>query len=303
MIEDIKRTLWATADKLRANMDAAEYKHLVLGLIFLKYISDTFQAKRTELSARFADPADDYFLENCPPERLAAELEDRDYYREVNVFWVPEAARWEALRAAAKQPDIGKRIDEALSLIEAENPKLKGILDKRFARAQLPDGKLGELVDLVSTIGFGASASEARDVLGQVYEYFLGMFASAEGKRGGQFYTPRSIVKTLVAVLAPHHGKVYDPCCGSGGMFVQSEEFIEAHGGKLGDVAIFGQEANPTTWRLAAMNLAIRGIDFNLGREPADTFTRDQFPDLRADFILANPPFNISDWWHASLTG
>ena len=164
----------------------------------------------------------------------------------------------------------------------------------------MPDGKL---VDLVSTIGFGASAREARDVLGQVYEYFLGMFANAEGKRGGQFYTPRSIVKTLVAVLAPHHGKVYDPCCGSGGMFVQSEEFIESHGGKIGDVAIYGQEANPTTWRLAAMNLAIRGIDFNLGREPADTFTRDQFPDLRADFILANPPFNISDWWHASLMG
>jgi type I restriction enzyme M protein len=203
-------TLWATADKLRANMDAAEYKHLVLGLIFLKYISDTFQAKRSELNARFTDPADDYFLEGSTPELLAAELEDRDYYREVNVFWVPEAARWEALRAAAKQTDIGKRIDEALSLIEVENPKLKGILDKRFARAQLPDGKLGELVDLVSTIGFGASASEARDVLGQVYEYFLGMFASAEGKRGGQFYTPRSIVKTLVGVLAPHHGKVYD---------------------------------------------------------------------------------------------
>ena len=204
MIEDIRRTLWATADKLRANMDAAEYKHLVLGLIFLKYISDTFQAKRVELTARFADAADEYFIEDSTPEALAAELEDRDYYREVNVFWVPEAARWEQLRAAAKQTDIGKRIDEALSVIEAENPKLKGILDKRFARAQLPDGKLGELVDLVSTIGFGASAREARDVLGVVYEYFLGMFASAEGKRGGQFYTPRSIVKTLVAVLAPH---------------------------------------------------------------------------------------------------
>jgi len=303
MLDDIKRTLWATADKLRANMDAAEYKHLVLGLIFVKYISDTFQARRSELEARFADPADDYFLEGSTPALCAEELEDRDYYREANVFWVPEAARWEALRAAAKQPDIGKRIDDALALVEAENPKLKGILDKRFARAQLPDGKLGELVDLVSTIGFGASAREARDVLGQVYEYFLGMFASAEGKRGGQFYTPRSIVKTLVAVLAPHHGKVYDPCCGSGGMFVQSEEFILSHGGRLGDVAIFGQEANPTTWRLAAMNLAIRGIDFNLGREPADTFTRNQFPDLRADFILANPPFNISDWWHASLSG
>ena len=303
MIDTIKKTLWATADKLRANMDAAEYKHLVLGLIFLKYISDTFSAKHAELTLRLADPDDEYFYGDAAPEDIAAELEDRDYYLEANVFWVPEAARWEAVRANAKQTDIGKRIDEALSLIEAENPKLKGILDKRFARAQLPDGKLGELVDLVSTIGFGATASEARDVLGQVYEYFLGMFASAEGKRGGQFYTPRSIVKTLVAILAPHHGKVYDPCCGSGGMFVQSEEFIEAHGGKLGDVAIYGQEANPTTWRLAAMNLAIRGIDFNLGREPADTFTRNQFPDLRADFILANPPFNISDWWHASLTG
>ena len=307
MLDDIKKTLWATADKLRANMDAAEYKHLVLGLIFVKYISDTFQTKRSELSARFADPSDDYALLDATPALLQTELEDRDYYREANVFWVPEAARWEAIRSAAKQPDIGKRIDDALSLIEVENPKLKGILDKRYARAQLPDGKLGELVDLVSTIGFGAafekSASEARDVLGQVYEYFLGMFASAEGKRGGQFYTPRSIVKTLVAVLAPHHGKVYDPCCGSGGMFVQSEEFIEAHGGRKGDVAIFGQEANPTTWRLAAMNLAIRGIDFNLGREPADTFTKNQFPDLRADFILANPPFNIRGWWHASLSG
>ena len=303
MLDDIKKTLWAMADKLRANMDAAEYKHLVLGLIFVKYISDTFAARRAELCPRLLDPNDEYFYGQASAEDIAAELEDRDYYREVNVFWVPEAARWEALRAAAKQPDIGKRIDDALSLIEAENPKLKGILDKRFARAQLPDGKLGELVDLVSTIGFGTSAAEARDVLGQVYEYFLGMFASAEGKRGGQFYTPRSIVKTLVAVLAPHHGKVYDPCCGSGGMFVQSEEFILSHGGKISDVAIFGQEANPTTWRLAAMNLAICGIDFNLGRESADTFTRDQFPDLRADFILANPPFNISDWWHASLTG
>ncbi|MGH8849277.1 MAG: type I restriction-modification system subunit M, partial [Polaromonas sp.] len=303
MLDDIKKTLWATADKLRANMDAAEYKHLVLGLIFVKYISDTFAARRAELTTRLSNPADDYYYGDATPEDLAAELEDRDYYKEVNAFWVPEAARWEALRAAAKQPDIGKRIDDALTLVEAENPKLKGILDKRYARAQLPDGKLGELVDLISTIGFGTNASEARDVLGQVYEYFLGMFASAEGKRGGQFYTPASIVKTLVAILAPHEGKVYDPCCGSGGMFVQSEKFIEAHGGKLGDVSIYGQEANPTTWRLAAMNLAIRGIDFNLGREPGDTFTRNQHADLRADFILANPPFNISDWWHASLTG
>jgi type I restriction enzyme M protein len=303
MLDDIKKTLWATADKLRANMDAAEYKHLVLGLIFVKYISDTFAARRAELTQRLIDPQDDYYFADATPDDLAQELEDRDYYKEVNAFWVPEPARWESLRAAAKQPDIGKRIDDALTLIESENAKLKGILDKRYARAQLPDGKLGELVDLISTIGFGDNPSTARDVLGQVYEYFLGMFASAEGKRGGQFYTPASIVKTLVAVLNPHEGKVYDPCCGSGGMFVQSEKFIEAHGGKLGDVSIYGQEANPTTWRLAAMNLAIRGIDFNLGREPGDTFTRNQHPDLRADFILANPPFNISDWWHGSLTG
>ncbi|WP_019864245.1 class I SAM-dependent DNA methyltransferase [Methylovulum miyakonense] len=307
MIEDIKKTLWATADKLRANMDAAEYKHIVLGLIFVKYISDTFQTRRAELTRKFADSQDDYYLDDADPDLINAELEDRDYYKEVNVFWVPEAARWESLRAQAKQADIGKRIDDALSLIETENPKLKGILDKRYARVQLPDGKLGELVDLVSQIGFGESAdtakNHARDLLGQVYEYFLGQFASAEGKRGGQFYTPASIVKTLVAVLAPHHGQVYDPCCGSGGMFVQSERFIEAHGGKLGDVSIYGQEANPTTWRLAAMNLAIRGIDFNLGKEPADTFVRDQHPDLRADFVLANPPFNISDWWHGSLEG
>ncbi len=303
MLDDIKKTLWATADKLRANVDAAEYKHLVLGLIFLKFVSDTFQARRDELTRRFADENDDYFLHDCDAELLAEELEERDYYREVNVFWVPEAARWEALRANAKQADIGKRIDDALSLIEADNPRLKGILDKRYARAPLPDGKLGELVDLISTIGFGEDQSIARDILGQVYEYFLGQFASAEGKKGGQFYTPQSIVKTLVAVLNPHQGKVYDPCCGSGGMFVQSEKFIEAHGGKLGDVSIYGQESNPTTWRLAAMNLAIRGIDFNLGREPADTFIKNQHPDLRADFILANPPFNISDWWHGSLEG
>ena len=311
MIEDIKKTLWATADKLRANMDAAEYKHIVLGLIFVKYISDTFQTRRAELTHKFTDASDDYFLEGADADSINAELEDRDYYKEVNVFWVPEAARWENLRAQAKQADIGKRIDDALALIELENPKLKGILDKRYARVQLPDGKLGELVDLVSQIGFGESTdgenntakNHARDLLGQVYEYFLGQFASAEGKRGGQFYTPASIVKTLVAVLAPHHGQVYDPCCGSGGMFVQSERFIEAHGGKLGDVSIYGQEANPTTWRLAAMNLAIRGIDFNLGKEPNDTFVRNQHPDLRADFVLANPPFNISDWWHGSLEG
>ena len=303
MLDDIKKTLWATADKLRANMDAAEYKHLVLGLIFIKYISDSFTGHTALLTQRLRDPDDELFYGDASGQDIAAELEDRDYYTADNVFWVPEGARWEDLRSSAKQPDIGKRIDDALALIELENPKLKGILDKRYARAQLPDGKLGELVDLVSTIGFGDSPSQARDVLGQVYEYFLGQFASAEGKKGGQFYTPASIVKTLVAVLAPHQGKVYDPCCGSGGMFVQSEKFIAAHGGRTGDVSIYGQESNPTTWRLAAMNLAIRGIDFNLGKEPGDTFIRNQHPDLRADYILANPPFNISDWWHGSLEG
>jgi type I restriction enzyme M protein len=303
MIQDVQKTLWSTADKLRNNMDAAEYKHIVLGLIFLKFISDSFSARRAELTRRFADVNDEYYFPDSDAESLRVELEDRDYYRSENVFWVPEPARWENLRNFAKQADIGKRIDDALAIIETENTELKGILDKRYARAQLPDGKLGELVDLVSTIGFGEDQSKARDILGQVYEYFLGQFASSEGKRGGQFYTPASIVKTLVAVLAPHHGQVYDPCCGSGGMFVQSERFIEAHGGKLGDVSIYGQESNPTTWRLAAMNLAIRGIDFNFGKEPADTFVKDQHPDLRADFVLANPPFNISDWWHGSLEG
>ena len=303
MLQDIKKTLWASADKLRANVDAAEYKHIALGLIFLKFISDSFSGRRAELTRRFADANDEYYFPDADAETINAELEDRDYYTSVNVFWVPETARWEALRANAKQADIGKRIDDALAAIELENPSLKGILDKRYARAPLPDGKLGELVDLISTIGFGEDQSKARDILGQVYEYFLGQFASAEGKRGGQFYTPQSIVNTLVAVLDPHQGKVYDPCCGSGGMFVQSEKFIESHGGKLGDVSIYGQESNPTTWRLAAMNLAIRGIDFNLGREPGDTFTKNQHPDLRADYILANPPFNISDWWHGSLEG
>jgi type I restriction enzyme M protein len=303
MLQDIKKTLWATADKLRANVDAAEYKHIVLGLIFLKFISDSFAGRRAELLKRLNDPSDELYFADASEDDLAAELEDRDYFKMVNVFWVPENARWEALRANAKQADIGKRIDDALAAIEQENPTLKGILDKRYARSPLPDGKLGELVDVISTIGFGEDQSKARDILGQVYEYFLGQFASAEGKKGGQFYTPQSIVNTLVAVLDPHQGKVYDPCCGSGGMFVQSEKFIEAHGGKLGDVSIYGQESNPTTWRLAAMNLAIRGIDFNLGREPADTFIKNQHSDLRADYILANPPFNISDWWHGSLEG
>ena len=295
MNQDLKRTLWAAADKLRSSMDAAEYKHIVLGLIFLKYISDAFDARREELGGAFADTGSELYLPDAG-DRVAA-TEERDYYTMANVFWVPAPARWETIRAHAKQPDIGTRIDSALDAIEADNPRLKGILDKRFGRAQLDPGKLGELIDLISTIGFAASdGHQAKDLLGEVYEYFLGQFANAEGKKGGQFYTPASVVKVLVEVLAPHRGKVYDPCCGSGGMFVQSEKFIESHGGRFGDMSIYGQEANPTTWRLVAMNLAIRGMDFNLGKEPADTFHRDQHPDLRADYVLANPPFNISDW-------
>lgn len=295
-----KRTLWATADKLRVNMDAAEYKHLVLGLIFLKYVSDAFQSHRQHLEKAFQNPENDYFLEN--PEEHAELLEDRDYYEAHNIFWVPEAARWEHLQQNARQPDIGVKIDKALETIEADNPRLKGLLDKRFARTQLPTEKLGELVDLVSKIGFGAG-EKARDVLGQVYEYFLGQFASAEGKKGGQFYTPESVVRVLVEILAPHKGRVYDPCCGSGGMFVQSEKFVQSHQGRSDDVALYGQESNYTTWRLVAMNLVIRGLDFDLGREAGDTFTNDQHPDLKADYVLANPPFNVSDWWHSKLDG
>lgn len=293
MNQDLKKALWAAADKLRSSMDAAEYKHIVLGLIFLKYISDAFDERREQLKSAFLAENHDLHLPDAADH--AGALEERDYYTMANVFWVPADARWAAIRAQAKQPDIGVRIDAALEAIEADNPRLKGILDKRFGRTQLEPGKLGELVDLVSTIGFGEGHS-AKDLLGEVYEYFLGQFASAEGKKGGQFYTPASIVKVLVEVLAPHQGRVYDPCCGSGGMFVQSEKFIDAHGGRADDISIYGQEANPTTWRLVAMNLAIRGFAADLGREPADTFHRDQHPDLRADYVLANPPFNISDW-------
>lgn len=297
-----KRSLWAAADKLRTNMDAAEYKHLVLGLIFLKYVSDAFALRRAELRRRFADSSDEYFLENASLEDIESELEDRDYYTADNVFWVPESARWEGLLENARQSDIGVRIDRALAAIEDDNPRLKGLLDKRFARTQLPPDKLGGLVDVVASIGF-SEGENARDLLGQIYEYFLGQFASAEGKRGGQFYTPQSVVRVLVDILAPHQGRVYDPCCGSGGMFVQSERFVESHRGRRGDISLYGQESNYTTWRLVAMNLVIRGLDFNLGREAADTFLNDQHPDLKADYILANPPFNVSDWWHTKMEG
>ena len=291
---DFKETLWKSADKLRNQMDAAEYKHIVLGLIFLKYISDTFDIQKNKIKKMVSDKKSDLFISE-DPKVYEKELEDRDYYTQDNVFWVPQKARWEKIRAQAKQPDIGSIIDKAMVEIENENKSLQGKLDKRFGRAQLEAGKLGELIDLISKIGF-TDEQKASDLLGEVYEYFLGQFATAEGKKGGQFYTPGHIVKILVAVLSPHKGRIYDPCCGSGGMFVQSEEFVKSHGGKIDDVSIYGQESNPTTWRLAAMNLAIRGFSVDLGKSHGDTFANDQFPDLKFDYIMANPPFNISDW-------
>jgi type I restriction enzyme M protein len=272
-----EQKLWITADKLRSNMDAAEYKHVVLGLIFLKYISDAFNEVYEELQK---DPTSD--------------PEDVDEYVAKRVFWVPKKARWDYLANNAKKPEIGKLIDEAMDIIEKENRSLKGVLQKNYARPALNKQRLGELIDLIGTIGLGDRASRSKDVLGRVYEYFLGQFADAEGKKGGQFYTPRSIVNLLVEMLEPYKGRIFDPCCGSGGMFVQSEKFIEAHGGKIGDISIYGQESNQTTWRLCKMNLAIRGIDSNI--EWGDSFRDDQFKDLKADFVLANPPFNDSDW-------
>ncbi|WP_415285808.1 class I SAM-dependent DNA methyltransferase [Candidatus Pelagibacter sp. Uisw_104] len=291
---DIKETLWKSADKLRNQMDAAEYKHIVLGLIFLKYISDTFDIQKNKIKKMVSDKKSDLFISQ-DPKVYEKEIEDRDYYTQDNVFWVPQNARWERIRAQAKQPDIGSIIDKSMIEIENENKFLQGKLDKRFGRTQLEAGKLGELIDLISKIGF-TDEQKASDLLGEVYEYFLGQFATAEGKKGGQFYTPGHIVKTLVAVLSPHKGRIYDPCCGSGGMFVQCEEFVKSHGGKVDDVSIYGQESNPTTWRLAAMNLAIRGFSVDLGQTHADTFSNDQFQDLKFDYIMANPPFNISDW-------
>jgi type I restriction enzyme M protein len=274
--------LWQAADKLRSNMDAAEYKHVVLGLIFLKYISDAFQEHYDTLTQKeYADP------------------EDRDEYSAQNVFWVPKEARWDFLKNNAKLPEIGSMVDNAMDAVERENPSLRGVLPRDYAREALDKRRLGELIDLISTIGLGDRESRAQDLLGRVYEYFLGQFADAEGKKGGQFYTPRCIVKLLVAMIEPYKGRIYDPCCGSGGMFVQSEKFIEAHGGRIGDIAIYGQESNPTTWKLCKMNLAIRGIDSKI--EWGDSFHKDKLPDLRADYILANPPFNDSDWGGAQL--
>jgi type I restriction enzyme M protein len=262
-------------------MDAAEYKHVVLGLIFLKYISDAFTELHTKLVAGEGEYA-------------GADPEDADEYLAFNVFYVPEKARWKYLQSNAKQPSIGILLDNAMDEIEKINDNLKGVLPKNYANPDLDKPRLGELLDLIGTIGFGGEGHKGKDLLGQVYEYFLGMFADAEGKNGGQFYTPQSIVKVLVDMLEPYKGRIYDGCCGSGGMFVQSEKFIESHQGKIGDLSIYGQESNPTTVKLAKMNLAIRGIDANI--QFGDTFTNDLHPDLKADYIIANPPFNISDW-------
>lgn len=289
LTQDQLNKFWEMANQLRKNLDAAEYKHIVLGLVFLKHVSDSFDARRANLQAEFTNPDSDSYKPN--PQSLANALETRDYYTQKNVFWVPEASRWQVIADNSKQSDLAIRIDNALYEIERENPKLEGIVERSYANARLPVADLGAVVDLIGTISFSQGKEGATDVLGQVYEYFLGQFASAEGKLGGQFYTTPSIVKTLVEVLQPTEGRVYDPACGSGGMFVQSEKFVEAHGGKLGQIAIYGQESNPTTRRLCAMNLAIRGLDFDLGKTHGDTFTENQHKDMRFDYILMNPPF------------
>ncbi|MFN7537629.1 MAG: type I restriction-modification system subunit M [Burkholderiales bacterium] len=339
---DLEKKLWTAADKLRSNLDAAVYKHVVLGLIFLKYVSDAFEERQKELRAQFQNPDHDYYM--APEDyggkgsdnyegHLAAELEVRDYYTEKNVFWVPLEARWQTLRDCAQLPpkaplpwnkpgkdepeemrSVGWLIDNAMEAIERENEKkLKNVLNKDFARTQIDSHKLADLIAHFSDTDFNRKeyngqplSLKSKDILGHVYEYFLGQFALAEGKKGGQYYTPKSIVTLIVEMLQPFKGRVYDPAMGSGGFFVQSEEFIEQHGGKVangktGQISVYGQESNPTTWRLAAMNMAIRGIDFNFGGAPGDTLLNDLHPDLRADFVMANPPFNMKEWWNEKL--
>ena len=338
---DLEKKLWTAADKLRSNLDAAVYKHVVLGLIFLKYVSDAFEERQRELREQFTDPDHDYYMDSDEyggvgtqeyEENIAAELEVRDYYTEKNVFWVPVEARWQTLRDCAQLPpkvalpwnkpgkdepeemrSVGWLIDNAMEAVERENARLKNVLNKDFARVQLDSSKLAGLISHFSDTDFSAKEYKgqpldlkSKDILGHVYEYFLGQFALAEGKKGGQYYTPKSIVTLIVEMLQPFKGRVYDPAMGSGGFFVQSEEFIEQHGGKAangksGQISVYGQESNPTTWRLAAMNMAIRGIDFNFGTGPADTLLNDLHPDLRADFVMANPPFNMKEWWNEKL--
>ncbi len=280
--EPLEKQLWKTADKLRKNIDAAEYKHIVLGLIFLKYISDAFEELYAKLEAEKAQGADP---------------EDKDEYKAENVFFVPAVARWNFLLSKAKQPTIGKTIDEAMDAVEKENPSLKGVLPKVYARQNLDPVSLGELLDLIGNIALGDAKARSADILGHVFEYFLGEFALAEGKKGGQFYTPRSVVELLVEMLEPYKGRVFDPCCGSGGMFVQSEKFVKEHQGKINDISIYGQESNQTTWRLAKMNLAIRGLESSqVIWNNEGSFLNDAHKDLKSDYIIANPPFNVSDW-------
>ncbi len=330
-LNDLDKKLWTAADKLRSTLSAAEYKHAVLGLIFVKYVSDAFDTRRKELEADLRNPEHDYYLDPEEfetneeyEEEIQMELEVRDYFTEKNVFWVPTRSRWKMLQDNAKLPakadlpwnlkdkdgnlvpdkmkSVAFLIDDALDAIEKDNPKLKGILNKTYTRLNIDDTKLGELIDLVATIPFNHGHLHSKDILGHVYEYFLGQFASAEGKKGGQFYTPKSIVSLIVEMLQPYKGRVYDPAMGSGGFFVQSEKFIKEFGGKIDNISVYGQEYNHTTWQLAAMNMAIRGIDFNFGKQPADTMANDLHPDLRADYIMANPPFNMKEWGQEKLT-
>lgn len=353
---DLEKKLWTAADKLRSALDASVYKHVVLGLIFLKYVSDAFEERQRELRAQLTNPADDYFMDPEDygdlgseeyEENVAAELEVRDYYTEKNVFWVPFEARWQTLRDLAQLPPgselpwlvpkrdsdgryvrneagelemvpdkmrtVGWLIDNAMEAVERENAKLKNVLNKDFSRTQLDSHKLADLIAHFSDTNFSQPSYngqplslKSKDILGHVYEYFLGQFALAEGKKGGQYYTPKSIVTLIVEMLQPFKGRVYDPAMGSGGFFVQSEEFIAQHGGKVvngktGQISVYGQESNPTTWKLAAMNMAIRGLDFNFGGQPGDTLQNDLHPDLRADYVMANPPFNMKEWWNAKL--
>ena len=277
--ENFEAQLFKTADKLRKNIDAAEYKHIVLGLVFLKYISDSFDTLHNKLKKKGEDP------------------EDRDQYLAENIFWVPEKARWQNLQSQSKLSAIGTELDNAMVTIEAENSQLKGILPKVFARPNLSPDSLSGLMDLIGNIALGSEAAKAKDILGKVYEYFLGQFALAEGKKGGQFYTPKSIVKLLVEMIEPYHGRVFDPCCGTGGMFIMSDKFVREHQGKINDISIYGQESNQTTYRLCRMNLAIRQIEgTQIKWNSEGSFLKNEHPDLKVDFILANPPFNDSDW-------
>ncbi|MEV4536273.1 class I SAM-dependent DNA methyltransferase [Asanoa sp. NPDC049518] len=297
----LEARLWDAADALRGNQEPSEYKHVVLGLVFLKYISDRFEERRRTITTSLSNPSSDDYIPN--EARRAQFIEDRDEYTSHNVFWVPPEARWQAIQDRAKLPSVGQDIDAAMDVIEKENPSIRGVLPRNYGREGLDKSRLGQLVDLIGSIGFTESDDHGSDdVLGRVYEYFLGQFAGKEtGKDAGAFYTPRSVVKTLIEMLEPYHGRVYDPACGSGGMFVQSAEFVKVHDGKRTDISIYGQEFTDSTWRLAKMNLALRGIEADLGDRSADSFAQDLHPDLRADFVLANPPFNVSNWWDPKM--